>query len=57
MLGNISGNKKHKFTLRGVFPELTTPFNEKHEINYEKLRDNLLEFEKLPFSGMKQKVN
>ncbi|XP_054280355.1 4-hydroxy-2-oxoglutarate aldolase, mitochondrial-like [Macrosteles quadrilineatus] len=42
----------HKiFSLKGVFPAITTPFNDKQEVYYNKLHDNLQYYEKLPFSG------
>uniref|UniRef100_A0A1B6F1Z0 4-hydroxy-2-oxoglutarate aldolase, mitochondrial n=1 Tax=Cuerna arida TaxID=1464854 RepID=A0A1B6F1Z0_9HEMI len=39
------------FSLKGIFPAITTPFNDKQEVYYEKLHENLQIYEKLPLTG------
>lgn len=44
-------NIVRKVSLEGIILPLTTPFNEKQEILYDKLRDNLDRYERLSFTG------
>lgn len=40
-----------KASLEGIILPLTTPFNERQEILYDKLKDNLDKYERLPLTG------
>ncbi|XP_046851469.1 4-hydroxy-2-oxoglutarate aldolase, mitochondrial-like [Xenia sp. Carnegie-2017] len=37
--------------LSGIFPPITTPFNEEEQIDYDKLRENLERWNEIPFKG------
>lgn len=37
--------------LSGIFPPITTPFNEEEQIDYDKLRENLEKWNEIPFKG------
>ena len=42
---------KAQLDISGIFPPITTPFNDKEDIDYEKLRSNLSRWNKMPFAG------
>lgn len=37
--------------LKGIYPPIVTPFNEKEEIDYDKLKANVEKWNKIPFRG------
>lgn len=48
-MSSAAGNRQ--LDLRGIFIPLTTPFNADEGIAFDKLKQNLKEYEKIPFTG------
>lgn len=41
----------NKMDISGIFPPIPTPFNEKEDIDYEKLKENVEKWNEIPFKG------
>ena len=49
LVRKMSGKKD--LDLSGIYPPISTPFNEKEDVNYDKLRFNLKKWNDIPFAG------
>lgn len=46
-----SRNRSTGLDISGIYPPIATPFNRKEDIHFEKLKDNVDKWNKIPFKG------
>ena len=49
--GDVKAGTPAKLDLGGIYPPIATPFDDNEEISYDKLKENLDIWNKIPFRG------
>ncbi|TRY94568.1 hypothetical protein DNTS_024384 [Danionella cerebrum] len=49
---NQSNDARQRLDISGIYPPIATPFNEREEVDYQKLDHNLTKYAKFPFRGL-----
>ncbi|XP_072095111.1 4-hydroxy-2-oxoglutarate aldolase, mitochondrial isoform X2 [Mobula birostris] len=49
---SLSGGSGSRLDLTGIYPPITTPFNQRGEVNYQQLEENVHKWSKIPFRGL-----
>ncbi|XP_059803129.1 4-hydroxy-2-oxoglutarate aldolase, mitochondrial isoform X1 [Hypanus sabinus] len=49
---SLSGGSGSRLDLAGIYPPITTPFNQRGEVDYQQLENNVHKWSKIPFRGL-----